>query len=321
MIRYLPRLLALVVLFFIISAAAAYFTVSYVVQHEQTLVMPDLKGEDLVKVLTLLGDFGLNARIRGADYSDAIPKNHVIDQDPKPGDVIKTGRDVRLTISKGFKFLSMPNITGLNLQQARLILEKNGLKSGVESKTFHDRVKQDVIISQFPPAGKEIEQNTSTHLLISRGPRPRAVSMPDLTGLFLDEAVVAAEKNKLVVEEIKPLYLETKPINMVFHQEPPQGHYIREGEGIHLSVNRKSEGTHGTNDFGRPANPLFRYRVPAGYLKQQIRAEIMAFGATWTLFDELMAPEHEIWILMPNLSMSVIFLYKNNELIISKIYD
>lgn len=321
MIRHLSKLLTMVAIFFVISGAAAYFTVSYIVQHEKTLIVPDLRGQDLVNVLTLLGNFGLNARIKGADYSDAIPKNHVMGQDPKPGDVIKTGRDVRLTISKGMRFLAMPDLKGLNLQQARLIQEKNGLVSGTESKTFHERVKQDTIISQYPPAGREIEQGSSVDLLISRGAMPRAIVMPDLTGLFLDEAVVAAEKNHLVVEEIKPVYIKTKPINVILNQDPPPGQHVVDGEVIHLSVNRKSSSINGNAGFGEKRNPLFRYQSPPGYLKQHIRVELMAFGATWMLYDELMDPDREIWIVVPELSMSVIFLYKNNELIITKIYD
>jgi len=239
MIRYIPKLLALVTAFFVISATVAYFTVSYVVQHEQTIIMPDLRGQNLVEVLTQLGNFGLNARIKAADYNNDIPKNHVMDQDPKPGEVIKTGRDVRLMISNGPEFLAMPNLKGLNLQQARLILEKNGLVSGVEATTFHDRVKQDAIISQYPPPGKEIKHGTAADLLISRGARPRAISMPDMTGLFLDEAVLAAEKNNLVIEGIKPVYLENQPVNVILNQDPPAGHHVLEGSRNNLEVNRK----------------------------------------------------------------------------------
>jgi beta-lactam-binding protein with PASTA domain len=309
------------IVFFIISGISTYFTISYFIRNEETVVVPDLVGEDIIYVLELLTNLGLNTKVKSSEYNSDFAKNNIIFQDPKPGEVIKKGRDVRITISKGTKTLAMPNLKGLNLQQARLIIDKNGLLEGKGAKTFHDTIKKDIVISQYPIPGKKIERGISPNLLISMGTRPREFIMPDLGGLFLDEAVLTAEKNHLVIDTIKTVYQQNKTANIVLNQDPPPGYYIQENHLIDLEVNRKTDPGQRNTNMGKQKNALFRYRLPAGYLKQHIRVELRAFDTTFILYDELMKPEKEIWVVVPAYSVSIIFLYKNDELIMSRIFD
>jgi beta-lactam-binding protein with PASTA domain len=326
MIRFIPKLILLMVLFFIITGLSAYFTISYFIQNEEPVIMPTLTGQDIVDVLELLTGLGLNVRIKGSEYSSDVAENNIIYQDPAPGEVIKRGRDVRIIISKGTKTLPMPNLKGLNLQQVRLILDKNGLKEGNISRTFHPAVKRDRIIAQHPISGKTIERGISPDLLVSRGMRPPEFVMPDLRSLYLDDAVLAAEKNHLVIDTIKTVYQKNKTANTVLSQDPLPGYHYFEHQLINLVVNRKtghgSESRHiGDRHIKDRPTALFRYRLPSGYLKQHIRVELRAFGTTVTLYDELMKPEKEIWVAVPAYSVAVIFVYKNNELIMSEIFD
>ncbi len=319
--RFIPKFIVLMVAFFIIAGTSAYFTITYFIQNEETVVVPNLVGDDILSVLELLTNLGLNAKVKDSEYSHDIPKNNIIDQDPKPGEVIKKGRDVRITISKGTKTLAMPNLKALNLQQAQLILDKNGLFKGSISYVFHNQVKKNIIISQYPLPGAEIEREISPNLLISMGLRPQEFVMPDLVGLFLDEAVLAAEKINLVIDSVKPVYLEDKPDNIVLNQEPLAGYHVLENNLINLSVNRKTPRDPAGANFGAKRNALFRYRLPPGFLKQQIRVELRTFDTTFILYDALMKPEREIWVAVPGFSVSVIFVYKNNELVKSEIFD
>jgi len=321
MIRLIPKFFALIITFFVISGISTYFTVSYFIKNEETVVVPDLVGEDIIYVLELLTNLGLNAKVKGSEYSRDFAQNNIIYQDPKPGQVIKKARDVRIIISKGTKILSMPNLKGLNLQQARLIIDKNGLFEGDIAKTFHTKIKQGKIIAQYPLPGKEVVRGISSNLLISMGARPLEFVMPDLGGLFLDEAVLAVEKNHLVIDTIKPVYQKNKTANIILNQDPPTGYHVRENHLINLEVNRKIDRGKRNGSLGEKKNALFRYRLPSGYLKQHIRIELRAFDTTFILYNELMKPEREIWVVVPAYSVSVIFLYKNDELMLSEIYD
>lgn len=313
--------MALMIVFFIITGITTYYTVTYFIKNEETVIVPNLVGEDIIQVLALLTNLGLNTKVKASEYSTDFVSNSIIYQDPPPGEVIKKGRDVRIVISKGTQTLPMPNLKGLNLQQARLILDKNGLNEGNISKTYHTEVKRDQIIAQHPMAGETIERGITPDLLVSRGPRPREFVMPDFGGLYLDEAVLAAEKNHLVIDTIKTIYQKDKTPNIVLEQEPLAGYHYPENRLIHLVVNRNTPSGHQNNRPGENRAALFRYRLPPGYLKQHIRVELRAFNTTFILYDELMKPEREIWIAVPAYSVSVIFVYKNDELILSRIFD
>jgi len=314
-------MIALMVAFFVISGISTYFTVSYFIKSEETVVVPDLVGEDIIYVLELLTNLGLNTKVKESEYSRDFAKNNIIFQNPKPGGVIKKGRDVRIIISKGTKTLSMPNLKGLNLQQAQLIIDKNGLFEGNSTKTFHDTVKKNMIISQYPIPGEKINRGVSSNLLISLGKRPLELIMPDLGGLFLDEAVLDAEKNHLVIDSIKTIYQKNKTANIILNQDPPPGYHVLENHLINLEVNRKTDREHQHTRLGEQKNTLFRYQLPPGYLKQHMRLELRTFNTTFILYDELMTPEKEIWVIVPGYSVSVIFLYKNDELVLSRIFD
>lgn len=321
MIRLIPKFIVLMTAFFFISGISTYFTISYFIKNEKTVVVPDFVGEDIIYVLELLTNLGLNAKVKGSEYSPDFAKNNIIYQDPAPGQIIKQGRDVRIIISKGTKNLSMPNLKGLNLQQARLIIEKNGLLEGEIAKTFHAKIKQDKIIAQYPLPGTETFRGISSNLLISLGARPLEFVMPDLTGLFLDEAVLKAEQNHLVIDTIKTVYKKNETSNIILSQEPLPGYHVSENHLINLEVNHKSDKGRMDSGSGDKKNNLFRYRLPPGFLKQRIRIELRAFDTTFTIYDELMKSEREIWVVVPAYSVSVIFLYKNDVLVLSEIYD
>ena len=101
MIGKVLKIAAFCALFILIAGVSAYFTLSLVIKSEDTVVVPDLVGKDVVFVLEALTELGLNTKVRGSEYSADIPKHHVIHQEPEPGVEIKKGRDVRILISKG----------------------------------------------------------------------------------------------------------------------------------------------------------------------------------------------------------------------------
>ncbi len=321
MIRSFVKILSAVLLFFAIAGLSAYFTLTRVIQSEDTVMVPNLTGRDAVYALQVLTELGLNTKIKGAEYSSNIPQNHIIAQDPGPGEMIKKGRDIRLILSKGVQSVSAPNLEGLDLEQARLILEQNGIIEGVLSKAYNKMAGEGSVIAQDPPSGATLNRGEAVNLLVSLGPRPEEYRMPDVKNLSLDRAVDLIKKNKLEIGMIKPVYLSDSPPNLVVGQDPPSGYRVKTGERINLEVNQMRAGNPFGGGNGSNSGLLFRYRLPMGFLKQHIRLELMISGFTCTLHDQLMRPGTEVWALVPNQPDSMIFLYKNDLLIDTKFFD
>ena len=120
MIR-IVKLALLFIGFSVIVGVGAYLAVVFLVESEETVIVPDLIGKDVVYCLELLTDMGLDVKVKDSEYSDTVANHHVIDQEPEPGAVIKKGRDINLFLSKGKKYIQLPDLRRGPLNQAGLI--------------------------------------------------------------------------------------------------------------------------------------------------------------------------------------------------------
>jgi len=308
-------------LFIMIVGASAYLTLTRIIKSEDTVVVPDLLGKNVVYVLELLTDLGLNTKVKGSEYSADVPENNVIFQEPEPGAEIKKGRDVRIIISKGAKSILMPNLNGLSLRQARIILEENSLRRGEISSTYSNTIRKDEIIAQIPSQGTLITRGQGVDLLVSMGIRPRAYKMPDLIGLSFNSAITMIESIDLVLGEIKTHFHEGKPLHTVVAQESPSGYCVTQGSTVNIVINRKpvQKGHSYLNESQGPG--LFRYRLKDGFLKRHIRVRLNSFGVSADLFDDFMKPGEEIWLLIPRKNDATVFLYEDGDLLKTLVYD
>jgi len=322
MIKRFAKIGLLLIAFLMVTGASAYLTLTFIIKSEDTVVVPDLLGKDVVYCLELLTDLGLNTKIGGSAYDDSHPKNHVILQDPNPGAEIKKGRDIRILLSKGPKIITMPNVIGLPLRQARLVLEESGLCLGNETFVFADeRINKDTVLSQNPTYGNMVERDGCVHLLVSRGPRARAYQMLDLKGLSLDEAVVLIERSHLQVGRFSYTYQPGQSENIIVGQYPKSGYRILEKSAVDLVVNRKPGSPKKADADPEQYAGFFQYKLEAGFLKKHIQVRLDSMGVSSELFNNFMSPGEELWLLVPTTNVATLFLYENGELVRTQVFN
>jgi serine/threonine-protein kinase len=117
-------------------------------------------------------------------YSDTIPKGSVAETVPPPGTPVPPGAQVTVKLSKGRAPITVPNVVGKDVNEARDILQKAGLVVAVTNQDS-DKPK-DQVIAQNPVDGTGVEKRTTVTITISNG--PAAVPLPDERGKDLDEA-------------------------------------------------------------------------------------------------------------------------------------
>ena len=59
------------------AGVSAYFTLTLIIKSEDTVIVPELIGKDVVYALEFLTDLELNTKVKGSEYSENIPKNNV----------------------------------------------------------------------------------------------------------------------------------------------------------------------------------------------------------------------------------------------------
>jgi serine/threonine-protein kinase len=316
MISRIARISSLILALAVVSGASAYLTLTLLIRQEETVVVPDLIGKDVVYVLQSLTDLGLNTKVGGAEYSPAIPANHVIFQDPKPGDEIKIDRDIRIVISRGPQSVPMPNLKGVSISQAGIILAEKGLAAGSHSNTFSLSTRKDEIIAHTPLPGQMISRGSRVDLLVSSGPRPREYKMPELYGRSLGETLLLFESMKLRLGTVEPVSRANLPLDSVVSQTPPSGHPVTEGYRVEVAVNRRFPEA-GSESVDLSGAFLFRYRTADGFLKRRIRLLFSGFGGTADLFDGFLEPGGEIWHLIPQSTHASFLLYEDEQPVFS----
>jgi serine/threonine-protein kinase len=307
----IANILFLIGIFITAAGASAYLTLTFIIRSEDTVVVPDLVGKNSEYATQVLGDMELNVKISGTEHSSSIPKDHIIFQDPEPGEEIKKGREVALTISDGYGTVLTPNLKGMQVRQAHIILENNGLRPGFQSVTHSESVEKDKVIAQSPSPGALMSGGEAVHLLVSSGDRPNAYKMPDFKLLTLDEAISLIEAMNLTKGEIKSVFQIGAPRNVIVDQMPLAGHRLTEGSPVKLAVNRRPGEQ---DDFPEKKDVLFRYRVGNGFLERHIRVQIKTLGFSHDIFDDVVNPGQEIWLLVPKNDKVDVLVYEDDEL-------
>ncbi|TDB80257.1 Stk1 family PASTA domain-containing Ser/Thr kinase [Micromonospora sp. KC721] len=142
--------------------------------------VPDVVGKEFELAEAELNGANLVAVKGSARYDDNLPAGVVVDSNPKVGAEVKPGSKVTLVLSKGRAPVTVPNLVGKNLNDARATLDRLGL---VLTETYEDSDKpKDEVLKQSPASGAGVERGAKVRLHLSKGPPqvnlPRVVDLP-----------------------------------------------------------------------------------------------------------------------------------------------
>ncbi|MEW5944856.1 MAG: PASTA domain-containing protein, partial [bacterium] len=187
--RFAPLIILTGILAAIIAFTLAFLSSAGLFQSPLELAVPDVQGKPRVEAKAILGNRGLTPKITGEQASDIVPEGYVIGQHPAPGARVRSGMEVELIISTGHRRVTTPNVTGINARDAEIFLKNARLLPGEKTAEYSDDFAERYVISQDPPAGTELTIGSRVNLVISRGREPRKITMRDLTGVAVEEAV------------------------------------------------------------------------------------------------------------------------------------
>jgi serine/threonine-protein kinase len=318
MISKLAKISIWGLLFVVVSSVSAYLTITFFVKSEKTVVVPNLIGKDIVSSLQLLSNMKLNTKVKGTEYSAHVPANHVISQSPTAGSQIKIDRDVKVIISAGTQKVLLPSLAGLTRQQARIIVEENGLAMGHVARTWNNALQEGIIFAQSPRQGTQVLRGTEVNVLLSNGRSPQRFMMVDLRRIPLNEAVLRLEALALFPGSIRTVRAANTPVNTVIGQIPEYGQPVEAGSTIDLEVNglQKAQSPYGDE---KHSDRFIRHRIDRGFLKRRIRVHWRSDGVSVDLFDDYIEPGDELWLWVPHTDEATIFLYENDDLIEARV--
>lgn len=137
----------------------------------KTSLVPSLLGLSEQDAITMIENDGFTLGRISRKYSEDVPKNLVIAQNPRPGISLPEGSTINFTISLGPKIVKedVPALIGKSLQEAKALLNKQNLEVGNVSKKSSDS-PENIVIDQKPEPGTQLKSGSSVDLVISSGP-------------------------------------------------------------------------------------------------------------------------------------------------------
>ncbi|MBO8158512.1 Stk1 family PASTA domain-containing Ser/Thr kinase [Thermosyntropha sp.] len=158
------------------------------------------KGTAVAKVPILVGVSLADAKIKLAnanlklgkveeEYDTKYSEGIIISQSPKSGTRIEEGSKVDVLVSKGQppERVKMPNLVGLNFNDAKKKLEDIGLLLNNVVEEESDQYFTDQVIGQDTEPGVMVEKGSSITLTVSKGPGPSAQTKALEINLPLDQ--------------------------------------------------------------------------------------------------------------------------------------
>lgn len=222
---------------FIIVLVFDRIVLPLLIHNQDTVQMPNLIGKRVEEAEKIITQLQLKVSRISELYSEKSPEGIVINQSPRPGQMVKKGRDVFLTLSKGMTEVVVPDLTGKNIRQARIDLNNAGLEVGRITYRNDEQYGPDTIISQSPLPMTRVHFGKAIDLDVSSG-SVNNVKVPYLEGLNLDNAIRLLNESDLAVGTIQYVENQTFLSNTVLHQSITGGALVSKGTKVDLTVVR-----------------------------------------------------------------------------------
>lgn len=192
---------AIIVLMVVAGFAAFFLSLR---GAEETMV-PDVRGVDLPSALIKMQDKELYPRISLRFTDDPSDKGRIVEQKPLPGTIVKAGRRIQLTVSRGPVVDKVENYVGQDLNDVKthlmtLFASTRPLVIIKEPPIYiFDKASAGTVLAQKPAAETQIDGPVALELTVSRGPEKAQIAVPDFRGLSYQDALLQIEKSNVAV--------------------------------------------------------------------------------------------------------------------------
>ncbi|QDI90564.1 Stk1 family PASTA domain-containing Ser/Thr kinase [Salicibibacter halophilus] len=213
------------VAFLVLIAIIAAFTVVPALLGPDEVDVPDVVGSEEEEVIEELEALNLQPETE-YEFHEEAEEGEIFHQDPSAGRTVREGQTVTLSVSEGPETVEVPDVVGLQYEQAAEELQDFEDVNLTAQPT--EDVAEDLVIEQSPSAEEEVVPGeTTVQLTYSEAPE---VTIEDLSGTS---------------QQGVDNYLEANNLNGSFqrsHSESvPEGDVISHDPGPYVTVSQGSE--------------------------------------------------------------------------------
>ena len=198
-------LMAFVLVVVMIAGAMVFLDVA--TKHNQELTVPDLSNMSVEEADSVAALNDMVIDVTDSVFVKRMKRGAVYRQNPAPGSKVKSGRRIVLTINAvNAKKITMPNLVGFSMRQAKAELLSRGLTLGkliyVQDMATNNVLRQLHDNLEIEP-GTMIESESVIDLVVGLNGYDFVTYVPDVAGLKFMSAVDAVHDHSLNVRNMR----------------------------------------------------------------------------------------------------------------------
>lgn len=141
--------------------------------------------------------------------------------------------------------IEIPNVTGMSLDDAEDAIEDAGFVFGGEggAREYSDTVPAGKVIKTIPAVGTKVEKGSTVHVILSKGPEPELVKVPDVTGKSIEQArdIIEGADLDFAGEGGDREHHDEIPEGCVIRTIPPAGNEVEKGSPVKVIISKGKE--------------------------------------------------------------------------------
>ncbi len=276
----------------------------------ESVETPDIRGKKIITALETLNQRGLYLKVTRLDDNSLVEKDRIISQVPEPKTLLKKGRGVKVVISRGSKEILTPNLKGVSLRKASLLLKQNDIK--IRKKVFiHSKTPKDFVLDQKPAPGTKMFRGDSVVLLASSGLFPSYILMPDFVDKDISEVMDRLKDLDLLTGRVSYEPSAEKERGVVIRQDPPFSSRAERGSYITLTV---SEGALLEGSYKTPTLSFLYYTTPEGPSAMKVMMTQENLDGEKEVYNRVHMPGDNISLLVRIKGQTTVKIFLDNEL-------
>ncbi|GAA2383941.1 Stk1 family PASTA domain-containing Ser/Thr kinase [Nonomuraea africana] len=151
--------------------------------QNQYVFVPELVGKNVTIAKNEAVKNGFVVKVAEGQYDEKVGEGKVLSTDPVGRTEVEAGATITIVPSLGAKRVTVPNVEGLDQNDAAVKLSEAGLELGKVTKVANPKVQRGLVTQTRPSIGDKVKEGTSVNLVLSAG-----LVMPDVSGMSKDEA-------------------------------------------------------------------------------------------------------------------------------------
>ncbi len=226
--HWIVKNLLIAVCIIIALIIGANFILKLVTNHNQKIVVPDLTNMSVGRASALAAKSNMTIEVTDSIYVKRMARGAVYRQIPKSGTMVKSGRRIALTINAvQEKKVTMPNLIGLSMRQAKAELLSRGLMIG---KLIYkeDMATNNVLEQKYKKrniaSGSKIDSESAIDLVLGLNSTDNITYAPLALGLKYLNAIDAVHDNYMNISNVvfdKTVKTYADSLNAVVYRQSP----------------------------------------------------------------------------------------------------